>query len=82
MKVLKIKVRGKDNIMAKTKEELEQLKQEYEALKTKLDGLTEEEIEQIVGGFDIPGGSGTGTQYEQSFYDNNVKKPEDFKSNF
>ena len=80
MKVLKIKVRGKDNIMAKTKEELEQLKQEYEALKTKLDGLTEEEIEQIVGGFDIPGG--TGKQYEQSFYDNNVKKPEDFKSNF
>ena len=26
MKVLRIKVRGKDNIMAKTKEELEQLK--------------------------------------------------------
>lgn len=34
----------------KTKEELEELKREYEALKEKLEELTDEELQQIAGG--------------------------------
>ena len=36
--------------MAKTKEELNQLKVEYETLSSKLKELTEEELEQVTGG--------------------------------
>ena len=36
--------------MAKTKEELNQLKIEYEALNNKLKELTDEELKQITGG--------------------------------
>ena len=36
--------------MAKTKEELEQLKKEFEELIEKLGDLTEEELEKITGG--------------------------------
>ena len=36
--------------MAKTKEELNELKQEYESLAKKLKGLTDEELKQITGG--------------------------------
>ena len=38
--------------MAKTKEELNELKQEYELLKSKLNELSEEELKQITGGCD------------------------------
>lgn len=38
----------------KTKEELEALKQEYEALNNKLKELNEDEIKEIVGGYTIP----------------------------
>ena len=64
--------------MAKTKEELQQLKEEYESLKEKLNSLSEEEIEQIVGGFNTP--EETGKKYEHSFYDGDVKTSEDFTS--
>lgn len=66
--------------MAKTLEELEQLKNEYQSFKTKLDALTEEEIEQIVGGFDFTFPDGTDRKYNPSFYKNDVKTPEDFTS--
>ena len=36
--------------MAKTKEELNQLKQEYESLNNKLKELTEDELQIVVGG--------------------------------
>ena len=36
--------------MAKTKEELQQLKQEFETLNSKLKELTEDELQQLVGG--------------------------------
>ena len=36
--------------MAKTQEELNQLKQEYESLATKLQELTEDELKQVTGG--------------------------------
>ncbi len=36
--------------MAKTKEELEALKKEYESLKSKLDELSEAEMQQVCGG--------------------------------
>ena len=39
--------------MAKTKEELDQLKQECETLTNKLKELTEEELQQVVGGDSI-----------------------------
>lgn len=38
--------------MAKTQEELKQLKEEYETLTTKLKELTEEELKQVTGGVD------------------------------
>lgn len=66
--------------MTKTQEELQQLKQEYESFKSKLDDLTEEEIEQIVGGFDFNFPDGTDRKYNPSFYKNDVKTPEDFTS--
>ncbi len=40
--------------MAKTKEELNELKKEFEALKSKLENLNEDEIEQVVAGNTIP----------------------------
>lgn len=39
--------------MPKTKEELTQLKKEYEALNNKLKDLTEEELKLVVGGRDL-----------------------------
>ena len=39
--------------MTKTKEELDQLKQECETLTNKLKELTEEELQQVVGGDSI-----------------------------
>ena len=39
--------------MAKTKQELEELKKQVESIKTKLNELDEEEIRSIVGGIDI-----------------------------
>ena len=39
----------------KTKEELNQLKTEYEALNTKLQELTEDELKQVTGGTGLPG---------------------------
>ena len=41
--------------MAKTQEELTQLKSEYETLKNKLKELSDEELKQVTGGTDIPG---------------------------
>lgn len=38
----------------KTKEELQELKTEYEALNKKLAELTEDELKQVVGGFVTP----------------------------
>ena len=40
--------------MAITKEELAQLKQEFEALNEKLKSLSEDELEQVTGGFIPP----------------------------
>ena len=51
--------------MAKTKEELNQLKQEYETLAAKLSELSEEELNQISSGVNI--------------WDIAVKLKEDFK---
>ena len=41
--------------MSKTKEELNALKEEVEALNKKLAELTEEELAQVTGGVDDPG---------------------------
>ena len=43
--------------MAKTKEELNALKAEVETLNSKLRELTDEELEQVAGGFGAWGGS-------------------------
>ena len=51
MKYSKI-ILERGDIMAKTKEELEQLKNEYNALKNKLKELDEEELGSIVGARD------------------------------
>ena len=40
--------------MAKTQEELNTLKTEYETLNNKLKELTEDELEQVIGGQSIP----------------------------
>lgn len=66
--------------MAKTKEELNQLKKEYQNFKTKLSELTEDEIKEIVGGFNVPGGPEQ--LYEKHFYDNDLDTKEDFKNKF
>ena len=42
--------------MAKTNEELNELKQEYESLATKLQELTEDELKQVAGGYPDPQG--------------------------
>lgn len=42
------------NNMAKTKEELMQLRNEYEALNNKLKELTKEELQEVVSGRTIP----------------------------
>ena len=39
--------------MAKTKEELQQLKEEYESLATKLNDLSEEELKEVCVGVNI-----------------------------
>ena len=39
----------------KTQEELNELKNEYESLSTKLKELNEDELKQVIGGNDIPG---------------------------
>lgn len=39
--------------MAKTKEELNELKMEYETLSTKLKELTEDELKLVVGGIEM-----------------------------
>ena len=39
--------------MAKTKQELEELKKQVESIKTRLNELDEDEIRSIVGGIDI-----------------------------
>ena len=41
--------------MAKTIEELNELKNEYESLSSKLKELNEDELKQVIGGNDIPG---------------------------
>ena len=41
--------------MAKTQEELNTLKVEYETLNNKLKELNENELKQVIGGNDIPG---------------------------
>lgn len=41
--------------MAKTKEELNTLKTEYETLNNKLKELNEDELKQVIGGNGIPG---------------------------
>ena len=38
--------------MSKTKEELKELKQEFETLNNKLKELTEDELKQVTGGYD------------------------------
>lgn len=55
--------------MAKTQEELKELKQEYESLTKKFEELSQEEIDTITGGttFDIKD-DGSNKQYEQHFY--------------
>lgn len=60
--------------MAKTQEELKQLKQEYESLSNKLKELSDDELKQVTGGgsiFDMPENN---TIYEHGFYGNEVDK--------
>ena len=64
--------------MTKTKEELQQLKQEYESFVSKLGDLNEDEIEQIVGGFVTPSHE---KEYEPHVYTPDVND-KDFKPNF
>ena len=55
----------------KTKEELNALKEEVEALNKKLHELTEEELKQVIGG----------QQYDINIYKNEVER-EKFRPNF
>lgn len=61
--------------MAKTQEELNRLKKDYEELAEKLKGLSEEELEYIAAGagsaFDVPEKD---PSYDPHFYHNDVKK--------
>ena len=62
--------------MAKTKEELQQLKEEYETLSSKLKELTEDELQQLVGGdwYDFRGtNSGISEEWQT------IDKPTDTK---
>ena len=54
----------------KTKEELNALKEEVETLNKKLAELTEEELQQVVGGFVIPTND---HKYAPGFYDGEVE---------
>lgn len=74
-----IRYGGKD--MAKTKQELETLKQEYRSLTAKLQELSEDELMLVTGGFDfeVPGGE---NQYEIHVYGGKVADEEDFTAKF
>lgn len=63
----------------KPKEELQELKEEYEALNKKLAELSEEELQQVVGGveFDVPK---IKPDYEHEFYKGEVVN--DFEPKF
>lgn len=41
---------GRRNVAVKTKEELNAIKEEYETVKGKLAGLSEDELKKVVGG--------------------------------
>ena len=56
--------------MAKTIEELNELKQEYESLATKLQELTEDELKQVTGGYPDP----LGEYLTFDFLDNQTEK--------
>lgn len=56
--------------MAKTQEELKELKEEYEALNAKLKELSEEEIKLVTGGANVRNDDGTITLLKgQCYYD-------------
>ena len=67
--------------MKKSKEELNELKQEYESLASKLSELSKEEIEQIVGGFEFDVEK-KNPDYDINVYENKVEDPEYFKNKF
>ena len=49
--------------MAKTKEELDTLKIEYETLNNKLNELTDDELKMVVGGKSVPNNQEAGPKY-------------------
>ncbi len=61
----------------KTKEELNALKTEVEALNKKLAELTEEELKEVVGGFEVPGGGDK--FFDPHVYTNGVVDKDYFK---
>lgn len=59
----------------KTKEELNALREEVEVMNKKLAELTEEELKEVVGGFDVEFDINDQCgEKEFHFYDNNVEK--------
>ena len=63
----------------KTKEELKALKEEYITLNNKLKELSDDEIKEITGGFDIPTND---PNYEINIYPEEVLDADDFKKKF
>lgn len=61
--------------MPKTKEELNQLKKEYEVLTSKLKELTDEELKQVIGGIDFHTPD-ENQQYEHNLYNDDPNNPE------
>ena len=61
----------------KTKEELKALKTEIEAFSKKLAELSEEELKEVVGGFEVPGGGDK--NYDPHVYTNGVVDKDYFK---
>lgn len=64
--------------MAKTKEELNVLKQEYETLTTKLQELSEEELKMVTGGKDAVK-LGLSLNYSVFYFENVNNNKNDFR---
>lgn len=63
--------------MPKTKQELNELKKEYEKLSLKLKELSSDELKEVTGGesiFDVPDSNKNNNPYAPNFYHNDVDK--------
>ena len=65
----------------KTKEELFELKEEYQSLTRKLQELTDDELKIVTGGFDFEVPNDMEQQYEFHFYKNPTSPMNPFQKN-